>query len=290
MSGTGSSGTVQAAGREAAGSRWFGGLARIGLVARGVIYVLVGALAIQIGADASSEEADRQGALRAVAEQPGGGAVLWAIAVGFAGLAVWRLVEALYGQPVPDGDKATKRLTSLARGLLYAAICAGVIAFNLGGGSGQERGGGQSSDKQSKDLTARTMDQTGGRWLVLVIGLVVVIAGIVMVVNALRRRFTRKLKLDQMSKESRRLVEVLGVIGRSARGVVVCAVGVFLTAAAAKYDAQEAKGLDDTLRETASGPLGPWPLYAIAVGLIVFGVYCAFEARYRKVHPKNASR
>ncbi|WTW93559.1 DUF1206 domain-containing protein [Streptomycetaceae bacterium NBC_01309] len=288
MSASGS--TVQEAGREAAGSRWFGALARGGLIARGVIYVLVGGLAVQVGADATSEEADRQGALRAVADQPGGGTMLWAIAVGFAGLAIWRFVEALYGQPVPDGDKATKRLSSLARGFLYAAICAGVVAFNLDSGSNEQRGGGQSSDKQSKDLTARTMEQTGGRWLVLAIGLTVAIVGIVMVVNALRRRFTRKLKLGQMSKESRRLVETLGVIGRSARGVVICAVGVFLTAAAAKYDAQEAKGLDDTLRETASGPLGPWPLYAIAVGLIVFGVYCAFEARYRKVHPKNASR
>ncbi|MEU8137659.1 DUF1206 domain-containing protein [Streptodolium elevatio] len=288
MSASGS--TVQEAGREAAGSRWFGALARVGLIARGVNYVLVGALAVQVGADATSEEADRQGALRAVAEQPGGSAMLWAIAVGFAGLAIWRFVEALYGQPVPDGDKATKRLTSLARSVLYAAICAGVVAFNLDDKSGKQGGGGQSSDKQSKDITARTMEQTGGRWLVLVVGLTVAIAGVVIVVNALRRRFTRKLKLGQMSKESRRLVEILGVIGRSARGVVICAVGVFLTAAAAKFDAQEAKGLDDTLRETASGPLGPWPLYAIAAGLIVFGVYCAFEARYRKVHPKNAKR
>ncbi|WP_436774559.1 DUF1206 domain-containing protein [Yinghuangia sp. YIM S09857] len=287
MSASGSA--VQDAGREAAGSRWFGALARAGLVARGVNYVLVGAIAVRIGVDASSQEADRQGALRAVAGQPGGSAMLWAIAVGFAGLAVWRLVETLYGQPVPDGDKPGKRLTSLARGVLYAAICAGVVTFILEDARRRQDGGGQSTDTQSKDLTARTMEQTGGRWLVLAVGLTVAAAGVVMVVNALRRRFTRKLKLGEMSAESRRLVEALGVVGRSARGVVVCAVGVFLIAAAAKYDAREAKGLDDTLRETASGPLGPWPLYAIAVGLIVFGVYCAFEARYRKVHPKNAA-
>lgn len=283
-----SGGTVQEAGREAAGSRGFAALARTGLVTRGVIYVLIGVLAVRVGVGAADQEADRQGALRAVAEQPGGGAMLWAIAVGLAGLALWRLVEAAYGQAGPDGDKPTKRLSALARGVFYALVCAGTVAFILGGKKGGGAGG-QGSDRQSKDLTARTMDQTGGRWLVLIVGLSIAVAGVVMVVNALRRRFTEDLMLGQMSEKSKRTVETLGVIGHSARGVVIGAVGVFLTAAAIAYDPGKAKGLDDTLRETATGPLGAFPLYALAGGLIAFGVYSWSEARYRRVRPKRAS-
>lgn len=273
-------GTVQAAGKEAAASSWLGSLARLGLIARGVNYVLVGVLAVQIGTDASGKEADRQGALHTVAGQPGGRVIVWAIAVGFAGLTLWRLVEVLYGRPGPDGGKATKRLTSLARAIVYGVVCGSIIAFVTGSG------GGRSSDEQSKDFTARAMGHSGGRWLVLLVGIGVVVGGVVMVVNAVRRRFLKNLKLGQMSESSRVLVETFGAVGRSARGVVVGALGVFLVAAAAAYDPRKAKGLDDTLRQTASGPLGPWPLYAIAVGLVSFGVFSVCEARWRDVHPE----
>ncbi|GAA4985251.1 DUF1206 domain-containing protein [Yinghuangia aomiensis] len=273
-------GTVQAAGKEVAASSWLGSLARLGLVARGVNYVLVGVLAVQIGTDAPGKEADRQGALRTVAGQPGGGVIVWAIAVGFAGLTLWRLVEVLYGRPGPDGGKATKRLTSLARAIVYGVVCGSIIAFVTGSG------GDRSSDEQSKDFTARAMGHTGGRWLVLLVGIGVVVGGVVMVVNAVRRRFLKNLRLGKMSESSRVLVETFGAVGRSARGVVVGAVGVFLVAAAAAYDPRKAKGLDDTLRQTASGPLGPWPLYAIALGLVAFGVSSVCEARWRDVHPE----
>lgn len=273
-------GTVQAAGKEAAASSWLGSLARLGLIARGVNYVLVGVLAVQIGTDASGKEADRQGALHTVAGKPGGSVIVWAIAVGFAGLTLWRLVEVLYGRPGPDGGKATKRLTSLARAIVYGVVCGSIIAFVTGSG------GNRSSDEQSKDFTARAMGHTGGRWLVLLVGIGVVVGGVVMVVNALRRRFLKNLKLGKMSESARVLVATFGTVGRSARGVVVGALGVFLVAAAAAYDPQKAKGLDDTLRQTASGPLGPWPLYAIALGLVAFGVFSVCEARWRDVHPE----
>jgi hypothetical protein len=282
MSATNSMGnTFRDVGSEVAGSRGTGALARAGLVARGLNYLLIGVLAIQIGVGASGQEADRQGVLHAVADKPGGEVVLWAIAVGFAGLTLWRLVEAVYGQAGPDGRKATKRLASAARAVLYGVVCASVVAFLTG------RSTSHSSDQQSKDFTARLMDRTGGRWLVLLIGAAVVVAGVVVVANALRRRFTRKLKMSQMSEPTRKVVETFGVAGRSVRGVILCAVGAFLISAAASYDAAKAKGLDDTLRETATSPLGPWPLFLIAAALMAFGVYSVFEARYREVHPRR---
>ncbi|HEU5155628.1 MAG TPA: DUF1206 domain-containing protein [Streptosporangiaceae bacterium] len=269
-------GEVRRAGREAAGSPWFHRLSRAGLVARGVIYLLIGSLAVRIGLGDGGKEADRKGALQTVADTPGGEVLLWLLVVGFAGLALWRFAEAVYGQPAPDGKAATKRLASLGRGVFYGVACAAILNFALGGGA-------QSSNEQSKTFTAKAMGEPGGRWLVLAIGAGFVAWGVGNIVNAVRRKFTEKLQTGRMSPRVRKAVEVVGFIGRSARGLVFGAVGVFLAYAALTFDPDKAKGLDGTLRSFAETPAGPWALVAVAAGLVTFGVYSFCEARWRKV-------
>ena len=269
---------VRGSGREAASSQWMVWLARAGLTARGVNYLLIRALAVAIGLGSRGKEADRVGALRYVAGKPGGAAGLWLLAVGFAALTVWRLAEAGYGQSGPDGHKARKRLGSLASAVLYGFICGSIVAFLLGVSQ-------TSGNSQSKDVTAQLMAHTGGRWLVLAIGVGVVVAGIVIIIGAVRKTFARQLRLTEMSPGTRHVVETLGRVGGTARGIVFGVVGVFLVVAAATFDANKAQGLDGALRKIAATPLGPWLLVAVALGLVTFGVYCCCEARWRKVRP-----
>src|SRR5579859_2750514 len=235
--------SVRASGRQAASSRWLLWLARGGFVARGVTYVLIGVLAVQIGLGSGGKEADRSGALHAIAAEPGGAVVLWLLAAGFAGMALWRFAEAAYGQAGLGGRTVSKRVASLARGVFYAFVCAGVAGFVSGSG------GPASSNSQSRDLTARLMGHAGGRWLVLLIGLVVAGAGIAMAAGGVRRTFRKQLRLSQMSPRSRKVVEALGVVGTTARGIVFGVIGVFLVAAAVTYDAAKAQGLDGALRK-----------------------------------------
>ena len=269
---------VQGSGREAASSQWMVWLARAGLTARGVNYLLIGALAVAIGLGSRGKEADRVGALRYVAGKPGGAAGLWLLAVGFAALTVWRLAEAGYGQSGPDGHKARKRLGSLASAVLYGFICGSIVTFLLGVSQ-------TSGNSQSKDVTAQLMAHTGGRWLVLAIGVGVVVAGIVIIVGAVRKTFAKQLRLTEMSPGTRHVVETLGRVGGTARGIVFGVVGVFLVVAAVTFDAKKAQGLDGALRKIAATPLGPWLLVAVALGLVTFGVYSCCEARWRKVRP-----
>jgi hypothetical protein len=269
--------SVRSAGRQAASSRWLEWLARGGFLARGVIYMLIGVLAVQIGLGARGKEADSTGALHAIAARPGGAAVLWLLAVGFAGMALWRLAEAAYGQAGPGGRKASRRVTSLARGVFYALVCAGVVGLVAGSG------GPAPGNSQSEDLTARLMSHAGGRWLVLLIGLGVVAAGIGMVVTGVRRKFLRQLRLARMSSRTRKIVETLGTVGNTAGGIVIGIVGVLLVVAAVTFDPKKAQGLDGALRRIARTPLGPWLLVAVAVGLVIFGVYSCCEARWRNV-------
>ncbi len=267
------------AGREAASSRWLEWLARGGLIARGANYMLISLLALQIALGAKGKQADSAGALHEVASQPGGTVILWLLAAGFAGLTLWRLAEAAYGQPLRGGQTAGRRLQSLGLGVVYGFACAGVLSFILGIGSQH------SGDSQAKDLTARVMIQPGGRWLVILIGASLVVAGAVLAAYGLRKKFTRALDLTRTSAGARKAVEFLGTAGNLARGVVFGVAGVFLFVAAVSFDPKKAQGLDGSLRKLATTPLGPWLLVAVALGLAIFGLYSCCEARWRIVRP-----
>ncbi|MFB4303196.1 DUF1206 domain-containing protein [Actinomadura sp. NTSP31] len=269
-------GGMRRAGRRVAGNSAFHLFCRAGLVARGVLYLLIGWLAVQIGMGEGGQEADKKGALQTVADKPGGTAMLWVMAVGFAGLALWRFSEAAFGQPFADGRKAGKRLASFGRGVFYTGGFITMLNFVLGEG-------GSSSNEQSKTYTARAMEHSGGRWLILAIGLGFVAWGIGNVVNAVRRKFLERLNTGQMGRRTRAVVQPLGIVGRASRGIVFGGVGVFLVYAAATFDPGKAKGLDGTLREFAGTPAGPWLLVVVAAGLLVFGAYSFCEARWRKV-------
>ncbi|MEI5523051.1 DUF1206 domain-containing protein [Streptomyces brasiliscabiei] len=255
------------------------GAARAGLTARGVIYLLVGALALQIAFGGSAEQADRQGALEEISEKPLGSVMLWALGVGLVGMALWRLSEAVFGAAGADGRKWTKRLASAARFVFYAFVAYSVLTF----AAGESGGGGGSSDKQSRDVTARALELPGGQWLVGAAGLGVIAAGGWIGVRAAMRSYHKHLRLGEMSRRTRRAVDVTGVVGGIARGLVFATAGVFAVRAAIRYEPDEAKGLDDTLRSFADAPAGPALLAAVAAGLVLFGLFSFAMARWRRV-------
>ncbi|WP_217142451.1 DUF1206 domain-containing protein [Streptomyces sp. AC627_RSS907] len=263
--------------RRAANGSAAEGAARAGLTARGVIYLLVGVLALQIAFGTGNRQADRGGALAELSDRPFGAVLLWALGLGLVGMALWRLSEALFGAVGKDGHTARKRLPAAARCVFYAFVAYSALAFAAGSG------GGGSSDRQSRDITARVLEIPAGRWVVGLAGAGIVAAGVVIGVQALRRTYRRKLKLGGLGPRARRLVDVTGVGGGVARGVVFAAAGAFAVRAAVDYEPDRAKGLDDTLRSFAGTPLGPWLLVCVAAGLVLFGVFSFALARWRRV-------
>ncbi|MFJ7048109.1 DUF1206 domain-containing protein [Streptomyces sp. NPDC101112] len=258
------------------------GAARAGLTARGVIYLLVGALALQIAFGEGGQQADRQGALEEISEKPLGSVLLWALGIGVVGMALWRLSEAVFGAAGPDGRKWIKRLASAARFVFYTFVAYSVLTFAAGSGGGSGGGGG-SSDEQSKDVTARALELPAGQWLVGAAGIGVIVAGVWIAVRALMRSYHKHLRLGEMSRRTRRAVDVTGVGGGLARGLVFAAAGVFAVRAAIEYEPDKAKGLDDTLRSFADTPAGPALLACVAAGLVLFGLFSFAMARWRRV-------
>jgi RNase P/RNase MRP subunit POP5 len=249
-------------------------LARAGLTARGVIYILVGWVAVLVALGHSSREADQEGALQLLAGKPYGLVSLWLLAIGFAAYALWRLSEAAFGvtgEPAGAGP----RLKSLARAVIYAALS--YLTFSVISGTARSQSGRQ------QDMTASAMQHTGGRVLVGVVGLVIVACGIVLVVEGARKKFMKHLQTAQMSDRTRRLVRLLGMTGTIARGLVFALVGVLVVDAAVTHKASESGGIDKALLTLRDQPFGEFLMLLAALGLLIFGVYGLCEARWRKV-------
>ena len=251
------------------------GLARTGLAARGVLYILIGWVAVMVAfGKTSGSQASQSGALHLLAKQPFGLVLLWLLGIGFAGYALWRFSEAAFGV-AGEGTGAGPRLKSLFRGLVYAFFA--FLTFEIITGTA-----GNSAKKQ-QDLTAKVMHDPGGRVLVGVVGAVIVIIGVGLVIQGLRRTFLKYLQTSQMSLRARRIVDRLGMIGIAARGVVFALAGVLVIDAAVSYKPSKAGGMDKALLILRDQPFGPVLLVLAALGLIIFGFYGLCEARWRKV-------
>ena len=265
------------AGRRAANSRYVEWLARAGLTARGLISALIGVLALEIAFGNSGHKADQSGAVRVVASTPIGTLLLWLLVGGFIGMALWRLSEALYGAPGPDGRKVGARLIAGFKAVLYGFIAFGIMKYALGLGAPK------SSDQQTVDLTSTAMREPGGRIILGIVGVVLIGAGAFLAWRAFVRKFVEEIKTGEMSRPTRRAVVALGWVGGIARGVVFSAAGLFLLIAAVTARAHRAKGIDATLRAFSKTPAGPWLLVVVALGLVIFGLYSLAEARWRRL-------
>jgi Domain of Unknown Function (DUF1206) len=249
-------------------------LARAGLTARGVIYILVGWVAILVALGHSSHEADQQGALQLLAGKPYGLVSLWLLGIGLAAYALWRLSEAAFGVTgEPPG--AGPRLKSLGRAVIYAGFA--YLTFAVISGSRR------SQTRQQQDLTASAMHHPAGRWLVGIVGLIVVIIGLALVGQGAHRKFMKYLQTSRMSPKTRRAVEYLGVIGTIARGLVFALAGALVIDAAITHKASESGGIDKALLTLRDQPLGEFLMLLAALGLAVFGIYGLCEARWRRV-------
>lgn len=253
-------------------------LARAGFLARGLMYIVIGWIAVEIAFGKTSQKADRSGALHALGRTGAGEIALWLLVVGFFGMALWRLTEAAYGTRERDRRKAVfARLAAAFKAVVYAVLGYGVLEYALGTGSPP------SGNQQSVDTTATLMRHPGGKALVMVIGVALLATGLALGYQAWRKRFLKNMNLSATRRRTRRVVEWLGQIGGVARGVVFVTAGIFLVVAAVRAQPGDVKGVDSSLRELAMTPLGPWLLVLVAVGLIMFGLFSCCEARWRRV-------
>lgn len=265
--------------RRAGRSPWLGWAGRIGLVAKGVSYALVGVLAIALAAGLGGRAAGRGGALEVVADEFYGRALMLALALGFAAYALWRLAQAILDRDDEglDGTGIAKRVGYLARAVLYGSLT--VTALTLLDGTGD----GESDTREARRQTAEVLTWPAGRWLVAGVGVGFLVAAGFNGFRAFTQKFEKKWKTAEMDDRTQDWLARIGSVGLLARFVVFSLIGLFLVKAAYEYDPSEAIGLDGALRTVIDGPYGGALLGALAAGLIAYAVFCFVEARYRRV-------
>jgi uncharacterized protein DUF1206 len=262
--------------RGRSGSGWYAWLARAGLVAKGVSFGIVAVLAIKLAVGDGGKATSREGALHTLAGQTFGEVVLILLVLGFTAYALWRFVEA-WAAPGDDAKKWAKRLGSVGRGLIYAGLAFSAAKIVAGAG------GSKSQDEKAHQATATLLSWPAGRWLVGIGGAIVIGVGLWNLYRGLSQKFEDKWRTGEMGATARKWGSRAGTVGHVARAAVFGLIGVFVIKAALEYDPKEAIGLDGALQKLASAAYGPYLLGVTAAGLLVYGLYCLVDARYRDV-------
>lgn len=266
------------AGRQAGGVR--ANVARVGLVGLGVLYALLGVLAINV-ATGDRATASRSGAVQAVAQAPLGRFLLIGLAAALIALVIWKVMQAIAGDPV-EGSDASDRIKYAAKALLFstAALSAVAILIANWGVSAQVPGSGNGGGDNQQQATAVIMGLPGGRWIVMVVGLAAVGLGCYQIFrNTVRCEFMERL---HVSGDKERAISAFGRLGYAGSGAVTIGVGVFLFLAGLQYDPDNVKGLSGLLAELAGNGWGQLALWLIALGLVAYGLFALAEAKYRR--------
>ena len=270
---------VRSASAEVSSSTWVDRLARYGLLAKGASYAIVGVLAAALAAGAGGKATSRSGALATLANETGGTILLGAMAAGFAAYGLWRLAQGIFDRENEGSDLTGlgKRVGYLGRATIYGFLTYTTLRIVLDGGRGS------SETQEARRSTAQAFDLPAGRWLVAAVGGCFVAVGLFNGYRAFTQKFEEKWRTGEMSDAERRWGPRIGSVGLLARFVVFSLIGAFLLKAALEYDAREAIGLDGALQRVAGASYGPWLLGLVAAGLVCYGIFCFFEARFRRV-------
>ena len=252
-------------------------LARFGLVAQGISFVLVAVLAIELALGKGGKATDREGALQTIAHDGIGRVIVFVLAFGFGAYALWRLAQVFPGHDVEEQGgrkKWGKRVSSLGKAAIYGALCwfAFSVLFGNHGGSNKEQ-----------EATKGIFGWPGGRWIVYGIALGIAGAALWNFYRAVSGKYKDSLKTGQMSAPELKWTTRIAFVGLTSRAVVFGLISWFFFKAAADYDPKKARGLDGALRKLADAPYGTALLSIVAAGLFAYGIFCVIQARYREV-------
>lgn len=253
-------------------------VARLGLIAYGIVHLIVAVLALQLVVGDSSSNASQSGAFAQLAQNPLGLVALFGVAAGFLALVIWQGFEAWTGHEDSDGmTRHGKRLVSAGRVVIYAMLGYSAVSTAWQGATGAAKGGGK---KSTDSMTAQVMSAPGGELLVGLFGAGAVIAGGVLVYRGVVQKFSSTLDTSAAVAHERIPVKELGRVGYIAKGVSLAAIGMLFVVAAVQHQPKESGGLDVALHELLRQPFGAVIVAGVGLGLGAYGLFCFAWARH----------
>lgn len=249
---------------------WISPLARTGYAAKGVVYGIIGVMALLAAFGKGGDVLGSSGALRELASKPFGTPALLVTGVGLLAYSAYRLLCAFIDAEGEgeDGEGLAKRAGYFGSGAAYAAL--GIAALTgLGGGSGGE-----------EEAASGVMRMTGGRFIVGAVGLAVMAAAIMQWVKAYTGSYRSKFTLDSLAAGKAHWINRSAKAGLISRGVVFLIMGGFLVLAAVKANPSKAMGLGEALGKLQEQSYGSILLGLTAAGLACYAIYCWVLAFY----------
>lgn len=245
--------------------------ARLGLLAYGVVYLLVGWLSAQLAFGDNEGRPSGDGALHQLADQPLGAALLWVVAVGLAALAVWEVCQAIVGHRADDGvRRLAARAGSAGRAVVMATLAVLAVKTALG----------DSRSSGEKGTTAKVMELPLGPALVVAIGVGIGVVGLVSIYKGLGNRWRKGLEIKGQTGEIGSVVEALARTGFLTRGVAFVVIAGLFGWAGVTHDPGKSGGLDQAIKRFRDESFGPWLILVVAVGLACYGAFHVFRAWY----------
>lgn len=252
---------------------WMEKAARAGFIMSGVVHLLIGWIALQVGFGTGSGNADQSGALSTLAQAPGGMIMLWAGGIAMLALMIWFAAEAWFGSKQENDTKDLVKhvVKSVGKAVVYAAL--GVTALRFATGSSSDSG------EQTSEVTAMFLGNPVGRALIGLVGLVVIGIGVYHIVKGATRKFEEDLRTTGGGNVGKAVV-IIGMVGYIAKGLALAGVGVLFGWAAIGADPDKATGMDGAIKQMATLPAGTVLLALVGIGLIMYGIYSILRSRY----------
>lgn len=248
---------------------------------QGVLYLVVGALAVAVARGDHDADPSQRGALETIARQPFGRAALAVVVLGLLAHAAWRIWLAIVGERGgDDAGSVAKRAANVGRAVIYLSFVAVGVRLLTKDGSGGGSGG--SGGDQAKESTKTVLQWPGGPWLVVAAGLVFIGVAVWNVRKAVTRSFADDLDFTRISAARKPWVCRIGTVGYLGRAAAFGLIGWFLIDAGRQHDPSESRGLDDALRQLTTAPFGPLLLLVVALGLAAFGAFRILDGLLRR--------
>ncbi len=258
---------------------WVEKIARFGYTAKGIVYGLVGFLAVLAAFTNKGEKIGTKGALQEILAQPFGQILLIIIACGLAAYGLWRVIQAIKDTENQGKDLQgiLSRLASFGAGLVYGSLAITAIEIVL------DINKSDPDDSAKEHWTRILLQQPFGQWLVATIGAVAIGFGFYKFYKAYKAKFRKDLYLGKLERKKRESLVKISRFGITAKGLIFVIIGFFFIVAARQNSAEKVKGLDGALHALAQQTYGKFLLATVAFGLVSYGVYMLVQARYRRI-------
>jgi hypothetical protein len=253
--------------------QWLQRFTRFGFASNGIVYCLMGVLTVLAALGLNSQKGDKTQAFKFVYEQPFGKFLLIAIAVGLCGYVMLRVLQAFLdtGGEGKSAKGLVNRVGYAISAMLYLSLI--IYAIKLASGNA-------GSGNSQKFVVAKVMEYPMGEWIIGIVALISIGAGLNQIYLGFSKKFMKKVNLYKSGYYD--MFQRAGMIGVASRGLVFSIVGYFLLRAALDSNPAEAEGTAEAF-DFLQNNFGNVLMCLVAMGLVAYGIFMFIRARHERI-------